>query len=267
MIAALLITLRETLEASLVVGIILAYLNKTKNKKHGRFVWFGVLMGVLVSVVLAYVFERYLGGFEGAKEQIYEGITMLVATVLLTWMILWMLRQRQHLKGNIEGKVSAHIEGDHPWGLFFLTFVSVVREGIETVIFLKAVTLQSGGEGTFSGALLGILLAILISFLLFKGVARFPLRKFFTFTSVLLILFAAGLFAHAVHEFQEAYVLPIFIEHIWDLNSILDENASFGALLKGLFGYNGNPSLLEVLSYLAYLVVISVSWRLIDQKK
>lgn len=267
MIAALLITLRETLEASLVVGIILAYLNKTQNKKHGKFVWFGVLAGILLSVALAFIFNKYLGGFEGQAEKLYEGVTMLTAAALLTWMILWMMRQRQNVKKNLEEKVSSHIEGDHPWGLFFLVFVSVAREGIETVIFLQAAAIQAEVGGMLLGGILGIFLAIVLSFVLFKGIAKIPLKKFFTISSVLLILFAAGLLAHGVHELQEAGIVPIINEHVWDLNPILNEKAGAGALLKGVFGYNGNPSLIEVLSYLGYLVLIAGVWMFIDRRK
>lgn len=265
MIAAFIITLRETLEASLVVGIILAYLGKTENKKHKRMIWLGVLSGVVVSVIMAIVFEKYLGGFDGTREQIYEGVTMLIAAALLTWMILWMLIQRHGLKKKLESKVHAHIEKDHPIGLFLLAFVSVAREGIETVIFLNAALLQANGGSVLFGGMIGILLAILLAYILFKGVVKVQLRKFFTATSVLLILFAAGLFAHGIHEFQEAGLVPIVTEHLWNMNEILDEDGVVGSILKGVFGYNGNPSLIEVISYWAYLVLIGLGWWRIER--
>ncbi len=265
MTAALIITLRETLEASLVVGIVLAYLTKTKNEKHKKYVWGAVGAGILVSAVLAYVFERYFGGFEGSAEQIYEGVMMVFAAGLLSWMIWWMLKQRSGIKANLENKVSIHVKEDHPLGIFTLVFVSVLREGIETVIFLKAAFLASDSDLQMTGALLGIAIAIVVSFTLFKGIAKVPLRKFFGITSVLLILFAAGLLAHGIHEFQEAGVVPILNEHIWDINHILDEKGSFGGILKGLFGYNGNPSLIEVLSYSGYLILAGLVWREIEK--
>lgn len=276
MIAALLITLRETLEASLIVGIILAYLNKTQNKKQKRVIWYGVAGGVLLSVVLAFVFNRYLGGFEGRNEELYEGVMMLTAGGLLTWMILWMITQRKHVKARLENKIEAHLESGHTRGLFFLTFVGVAREGIETVIFLQAATIQSDAGSVLTGGILGIVIAIALAYILFKGVAKVPLRSFFTFTSVLLIFFAAGLMAHGVHELEEAGVVPIVIEHLWDINPevvqegvypLMHEKGAVGSLLAGLFGYNGNPSLVEVLTYLAYMVVIFLVWGVIEKKE
>lgn len=264
MMESLIITLRETLEAALIVGILLAYLNKTLNLKHRKFVWWGVFGGVVLSVVLAFVFQTYLGGFEGRTEELYEGVAMFVAAGLLTWMILWMLKQRHAIKKNLENKAQAHIEKDYPWGLFWLVFVGVAREGIETVIFLQAAALNSEGGSVIGGAILGIVLALILAYALFRGIVRVPLRKFFTVTSVLLILFAAGLLAHGVHEFEEAGVFPVYGEHIWDTNDVIDENGTFGSLLKGLFGYNGNPSLSEVLVYFSYLVLITIAWRRIE---
>lgn len=266
MFASLIITLRETLEAALIVGILLAYLNKTLNQKHKKFVWYGVLGGIFISLVLAFIFNNYLGGFEGRSEQIYEGVTMFIAAGLLTWMILWMLKQRHSIKRDLENKAESHIKKDHYWGLFFLSFVGVAREGIETVIFLQAAALQSGGNVMW-GALLGIVIAVIVSYLLFKGLAKVPLKKFFTVTSILLILFAAGLVAHGLHEFEEAGIIPIYIEHLFDVNGVIDENGNFGSILKGLFGYNGNPSLLEVLSYWVYIVAIAGLWVKIDVKE
>lgn len=267
MFAALIVTLRETLEASLIVGILLAYLQKTDNKKHSKYIWSGVFCGVALSLVLAFVFNHYLGGFVGRAEQLYEGIAMLVAALLLTWMILWVLMQRKNIKERIENKASMHVENDHPWGLFFLSFVAVAREGIETIIFLQAAFVGTQAGNVFLGGLIGIVVAVVASYFLFKGAVKFHIKKFFTFTSVLLILFAAGLVAHSVHEFQEAMVLPIFIENLWNINGILNEKEGLGSFLKGVFGYNGNPSLLEVISYLVYLVGISLVWFKLDKSK
>lgn len=267
--SALLITLRETIEAALIVGIVLAYLDKTLNQAHKKFVWYGVFAGGVFSVVLAFVFQNYLGGFEGRNEELYEGFMMLFASGLLTWMILWMLRQRHYLKKNLENKIDTHIKKDYPFGIFLIVVVSIIREGTELVIFLQGAQIQAGTDTGrfFFGVLIGFVAAVLFSYLLFKGVAKISLRKFFTFTSILLILFAAGLFAHAVHELQEAGMLPVYIEHLWDINFLIDEKGIFGSLLKSLFGYNGNPSLLEVAGYWVYLLLIAGIWYKIDGRK
>ncbi len=261
MAAATLITLRETLEASLVVGIVLTYLRLTENRRHAPFVWLGVAAGIAASIALAFIFQQIFGGFTGRAEELYEGITMLVAAGLMTWMILWMLQQRSGIRKNVEQEVQGHLDRGHPLGIFFLTFVSTAREGIETVIFLEASYLQAGGARQLLGGLLGIVLAITISVVLFKGFAKFPLRKFFSVTSVLLILFAAGLVVHGVHELIEAGVLPSLGEHIWDTSSVLSEEGTVGAFMKGLFGYNADPALLEVLAYALYISGISFLWQ------
>ena len=261
MTAASIITLRETLEASLIVGIILAYLNHTKNSQHSIFVWMGVLAGIALSVVLAIIFQIMFGDFTGRTEELYEGITMLTAAALITWMILWMLTQRRSIRKNIENDVEHHLTNDHPWGLFTLALVATAREGIETVIFLKASILHAGGTHTFIGGLLGIVIAVFLSVLLFRGIVHIPLKKFFSITSVLLILFAAGLVTHGVHEFEEAGLIPSLISPLWNMNGFLDEAGTLGSFLKGLFGYNGNPSLMEVMSYGIYLMGITAIWK------
>ncbi len=259
MSAALLITLRETLEVALIVGIVLAYLKKTGSFGHVKFVWRGVLAGVVLSVVLAVVFNLLFGGFEGRAEEIYEGVVMLIAAGLLTWMILWMLKQRASLRANLEKKVEGHLRGDHPWGIFVLVLVATAREGIETVIFLQATLVNSGFDATMLGAVLGMVIAVVASFVLFKGIAKVPLRQFFTVSSVLLILFAAGLVAHGLHEFIEAGVVNFWTVEVWNLNGVLDEKGVLGSLLKALFGYNGNPALLEVVAYVGYLGLAGVN--------
>lgn len=274
--ASFIITLRETLEVALIVGILLAYLSKTLNFRHKKFVWYGVGCGIVLSLILAFVFQQYLGGFEDKAEEIYEGITMLIAAGLLTWMILWMLVQRHNIKKNLESKAQMHIEKDHPMGLFLLAFIGVAREGIETVIFLQAAVIQSENSNILVGGLLGILAALFLGFVLFKGIMKVNLRTFFTVTGLLLILFAAGLVAHGVHEFEEAGVIPVIREQVWDINPAVvtegvyplwHEKGAAGGLLKGLFGYNGDPSLTEALSYLLYLIMIGGLWNFIERKK
>ena len=188
---------------------------------------------------------------------------MLIGAALLTTMILWMMKQK-HIAGELEHKVSTELNEAHKFGLFLLVFVAVLREGIETVIFLGAASFISTSNNLF-GALAGIVAAIFLGYAIFVGSMKINLKKFFNITSILLILFAAGLVAHGIHEFEEAGIIPIVIEHVWDTNLILDENGYVGSIFKGLFGYNGNPSLIEVLSYFIYLVFATVLWRNIEK--
>jgi high-affinity iron transporter len=142
-----------------------------------------------------------------------------------------------------------------------LAFLAVVREGIELALFLTASAFASTAAQTFSGALIGLFTSILLGWLLFKTTVRLDLRRFFQVTGILLILFAAGLVAHGVHEFNEIGWLPAIVEQVWDLNPVLNENSTVGEILKALFGYNGNPALTEMLAYLAYFVAIAFGLR------
>ncbi len=249
------ITFRETLEAALVVGITLVFLYRVKQQKFNRYVYLGVFFAVVASIVAAVLFQTVAGGFEGRAEQLFEGSTMVVAAVLLSWMIVWMFRQRMHLKRHVEEKVSRAVEKQEKLELFLLSFIAVFREGVETVIFLGAATFASG-QNVLAGGALGIVLALVVSYVFFTAAKRVNLRLFFNVTSLLLVLFAAGLVAHGVHEFQEARFLPMTVEHVWNTNWLLNEKGFAGSLAKSLFGYNGDPSLLEVIAYAAYLVAI-----------
>jgi high-affinity iron transporter len=180
----------------------------------------------------------------------------------LTWMIFWMQRQGRQVQAELESDVRRAISSGSYWALFSLAFIAVVREGIETALFLTASAFSATAGQTLIGGALGLAIAIALGWLIFVAGRRLDIRVFFRATGFLLLLFAAGLTAHGVHELQEAAILPTLIEHVWDINFILDENSVVGSLLAALFGYNGNPSLLEVISYVTYFVVIGLaSWR------
>ncbi|MFQ5812482.1 MAG: iron uptake transporter permease EfeU [Anaerolineae bacterium] len=257
MIAALLIAFREGLEAALIVGIVLSYLKKMGYRQRAA-VWWGVVSAVIVSVVVGAALQVLGVAFEGRGEQLFEGITMLLAAGVLTWMIFWMQCQGRSIRAELEADVRQAVTGGSGWALFALAFVAVVREGIETALFLTAAAFSATPAETLIGGGLGLAAAVIVGWLLFVVSVRLDVRAFFRVTSVLLILFAAGLVAHGVHELQEAGVLPVIVEHVWDINHILDESGPVGTLLKVIFGYNGNPSLLETVSYAAYYLMIGV---------
>ncbi|PIT86536.1 MAG: high-affinity iron transporter [Candidatus Magasanikbacteria bacterium CG10_big_fil_rev_8_21_14_0_10_43_6] len=274
MIAALIITLRETLEATLVTSIVFGYLKKTKQEQYKKYVWAGIVSAIMVSLLGAWVFTAIAGGFQGRSEELFEGVTMLVGAALLTTMILWMLRQKGRI-GALKERISSTVDNAKRAELFGLVFFSVLREGIETVIFLNAVLIASEGHAVLGGAL-GIGIALLLGYALYKESLKLNIKKFFAISGVILILFAAGLVAHGIHEFQEAGVIPVVAEHIWDINPVVEEegvypvmheNGAIGGILKGLFGYNGNPNLLEVLGYVLYLGVIVGVYKKIDKTK
>lgn len=272
MIPSFIVTFRETLEAALVIGIVLSYLGKVNQTRFKPVVYSGTFCGIAASVIGALLFAKLAGGFSGAAEQIFEGITMLVGAALLTTMILWMMKQK-HIAIDLENKVAYELTKTHAFGLFALVFIAILREGIETVIFLKAAGSVSTGN-SIVGAIGGILSAIILSYGLFMGAKKINIKRFFNITSIILILFAGGLVAHGVHELQEAGIIPIVVEHIWDMNPtvlsdgrfpLLHEKGMIGSIFKSLFGYNGNPSLIEVLSYVAYMLLVWQIWRRIDR--
>ena len=271
MLESFLVTSRETLEASLVVGIVLAYLNRTNNQSYRKTAYYGVLFGIIASIISAFIFTIFAGGFQGSAEQIFEGVTMLIGALLLTTMILWMM-QRRHLAKEIEGKVEKRLMSAYPSfshiGIFMLVFIAIIREGIESVIFLNAVNYASGIN--FLGGTLGIIAAIAVGYLFFVSAKKINLKRLFNVSSILLILFAAGLVARGFHEFEEARLVNGIITPLFNINPavnsngtypLLHENGLLGEFLKGLFGYNPSPSLLQVIAYASYLGLIFLFYR------
>lgn len=262
MIAALLIAFREGLEASLIVGIVMGYLKKTGQTHKMKYAWLGVGAAVLVSIALAVILQAIGAELEGRAEQIFEGVTMLTAVAVLTWMIFWMRYQARTMKSSIESELEGVVSDGQERGLFSVTFFAVVREGLETALFLSAAAFASNSAETLTGSLIGLGIAALIGYIIYASTLRLNLRLFFNVTSILLLIFAAGLLSLSVHEFQEAGLLMVLNEHLWDMNHVLDENSILGSILKAVLGYNGNPSLLEVVAYLGYWVAAlwGVNW-------
>lgn len=253
MLASFLLSLREGLEAALIIGIVLGVLLKLKKTNLNVTVWAGVWVAATLSIVAAIVLNLLGMEFEGRGEQIFEGSAMLLAAGVLTWMIFWMQKTAVNLKAEIVAKTQDAVYSKGRNALFFLAFLAVFREGIELSLFLLAVQRASSPLQTLSGAILGLAGAVVLGWMLFTSTRRLNLRGFFRVTNILLIVFAAGMVAYGVHEFNEAGIIPSVIEHVWDINPILNEKSQVGLLLKALVGYNGNPSLTEVIAYITYL--------------
>jgi high-affinity iron transporter len=267
-VGAALVTTREGLEASLIVGFVLGYLATTENRRYFRIIWLGTAAAVALSIVTGAALFFTVGELEGRSEQIFEGIAMLSAVTVLTWMIFWMRKQAKNIKHELEARLANAIAAGSALGLASVVFFAVLREGWETALFLFAVSESSTPLATGIGAVAGLVVSISLGVALYMGSRRLNLRQFFTVTGVLLIVFAAGLLAHATHEFQEAGLLPMTVEHVWDTNRVISEDSTSGKFLTALFGYNGNPSLLELVVWLGFLVTglalflrPLVSWR------
>src|SRR3990170_5971881 len=239
--ASFLIVLREGLEAALIVAIILAYLAKTNNVKQFKSVWMGLAGAVVVSILTGFIIFVTAGELPERGEEIFEGIAMLTAVGVLTWMIFWMKKVSRQIKKELEEKVDKALEVGSSLAIATIVFIPVVREGWETALFLFSITRSTSALSSFIGGVLGVASAIFLGYSFYRGTKRLNLKVFFNVTSVLLIFFAAGLLAHGIHELQEAALLPFLVEHVWDINHILDDGSGVGLWLKALFGYNGNP--------------------------
>jgi high-affinity iron transporter len=258
MTAALMLGFREALEAAVIISIIAGALKRAEMKKLFHPMWIAVVAAVVASGIAGALLSMAGIAFEGRAEEIFEGCLMLFAAGAISWTVLWITRNGRQLEQRLKSKTSA-IAATGSWiGIFGLVFVSVFREGIELALFLTAAQTSSGTEGVIVGAVLGIIGAIVLGLLLYSGTIRLRVQTFFRVTSLLLIVIAAGLFAHGIHELQEAGIVPILVEHVWNLNPILDETSFVGQMLKAMFGYNGNPSLLETLGFALFLGTASL---------
>lgn len=262
MLSASLIALREGLEAALIIGIVMGYLSKIGRGDRSPYAWAGVILAIVFSIVAAFAM-RFIGAeLETPYEQIFEGTTIFLAVAILTWMIFWMRYQGRFLKRDIERKISAAVTGEETWGLFVLAFLSVFREGIETALFLAANAFAADGLGTLIGAMIGLALAIAAGVLIYNYAVRLDVNLFFSATSILLVVFAAGLVARGIGEYQEIGWLPILTGPAWDTSAWLNNDSALGSILRALVGYNAKPSLLEVISYIGYWLVIvqAIRW-------
>jgi high-affinity iron transporter len=266
MIASLLIGLREGLEAAIIIGLTIGVLTKIGRREYRATVWYGVAAATFVSLGAALILQLLGARFEGRAEEIFEGLMMFLAASVLTWMIFWMQRMSRQVQQGLEIEVRSAAMRGHSWGLFGISFLAVLREGVETALFLTATAMTTSPLESLFGGLIGILISIILGWAIFASTIRLDLHRFFQVTSTLLILFAAGLFAHGIHEFNEAGIIPGLIDPLWDINPILNEQSFVGRILQTLFGYNGNPTLTEVLAYFGYYLVILLGIRGITRK-
>ena len=310
-----LIMFREVLEGVLVVGILYTFIIKTGRKHLEKSIINGVIAAFVMTGVFAVIFQVVLGGFTGHQAAIFEGVTMIIAAVLLSTMIVWMARNK-NVAESLEKEASAIIEKDKnvALGLFALTFFAIFREGVEVVLFLYAIIFTTGGFSIL-GAVFGSVVSLFIGYQIFVQGQKVALKKFFNYTSILLIFVCAGLVAYGVHEFDEVpkyramgklqsleaqrpaegtnFDLEKRIEEaqaevkeakavmknneVWNINDkgpvfgfniddngnprpLLSDKGAVGQIFKGFFGYNGNPSGIEVIAYLMTLSLVSLMW-------
>ena len=261
MLSSFFISFREGLEAFLVIGIIISYLFKINEKRFIKHVIFGALFAIAISIGIAYIFELLLGGFTGKLEQVFEGSIMLLAVVVLTYMIFWMNNQAKKIKNDIEVSVGKVVVKGRIFGLFFLGFIIVLREGAETVLFFRAISFQASSKELVIGGIIGIITSMILALIFFVSTKKVNLTLFFRVTGILIMFIAAGLLSTSMHEFQEAKIIPVLKDGVYNINGIISQESVAGQILNSLFGYNPSPSLLEIIVYLAYILIIFILIR------
>lgn len=293
------ITLREGVEAALVVGIVLACLKKAQQSYLNPWVYLGIGAGLLASAAIGFLFGwliQALGAVSPVAEQLLEGGFSLMAIILLSWMLIWMTQQARFMKANIEGALTSTLKRDRAagWGVFSLIFFAVVREGFETVVFITG-NLQQGIFATL-GALTGLAVAAGIGILLFKWGIRLNLRRFFQVMGILLLLVVAGLVISTLGHLDAVmktlasqnraseslcFFYERFTKHpscilggqVWDLSRVLPEDGPIGGLLNALFGYHQRLYVMQAVGYLVFLLTIggiyfqSLTGRMLFRKR
>jgi len=232
MLSALLVALREGVEAALVVGIVLVYLNRSGRRSLKVYAWAGVLLACAASVAAALLLQRW-----AISEDGFEGLLMLLAAVLVVTMIVWMNRVARTLRTDIERRVEVYAQQSTRaagWGVGAFVFFMVVREGAELVLILRAVELSTAGVQVWIGTLLGIAIAVGVGYFFFQGTLRIPLHRFFTATSVILMVVAFQLALTGVHELSEAmWIWSSKTEMAW-VGPVVRNEVFFFALILGV---------------------------------
>jgi len=259
-IPSLVIGVREGIEAALVIGIILGYLVKIQRVGLKRYVYSGTIAAFLVSAGVAGALIALTWEFQGVAQQLFEGITMLVAVAVLTSMVLWMIQAARSIKVHVQERIDAVLRQSEVFGLGLLSFVIVLREGVETALFVFGAGALTSPFEAVLGVGLGLLIAGVIGVGIIRVSWRLNLRRFFQVTGVFLVIVAAGLFSNAVLELREALgwqLLPVY-----NLTAIFpaNETNTAGYLLRGIIGYSDAPTLVEVAAYFGYWIVVILAY-------
>lgn len=258
-VAAAVLMFREGLEAALIVAIILGYLRKLGRGAEGRGVWAGVAVASLLTFGFAVGLQVVGAQFDDPIKGIYEGVTGLLAVAVLTGMVFWMSRQARHMKSSLERGVDAALAGGGRVALFSLAFFTVAREGLEAGLFLSAAAFASSRVAMLSGGVVGLAMAVVTGILMYRVGVRLNLRTFFRVTSVLLIIFGAGILRYAVDEFEDVGLAPPLVDPVWNTGQFLPDDAGIGGILSTLVGYTSEPSLLQLLAYFGYLLGVGAA--------
>jgi high-affinity iron transporter len=254
--------LREGVEAALIVSIVLAYLARTGNARHFSRIWLGTGAAILTSIAAGVLLFVTVGDLPEPYEQVFEGGTLLLAAAVVTWMLFWMRRQSASVRGHLHAQLERVLSEGGLWSLVALAFTAVIREGIETSLFLvgqvTAAGQGTGAIGVLLGALTGLGLAGVLGFAFYRGSRRLNLATFFRWTGIVLVFLAAGLLGSAIHEFAEIGLISIGAQTAFDISNVLPHESGFGQFLAAMFGYTSRPEVIRLVLQLSYLAIVLV---------
>ncbi len=266
MASVMLVTWRESLEAAIILGILLTAVRRLGDPRGIVGIWAGAALGVLASLALGGIVKTYGFAWGGPAEKWMELGVFSLAAVLLTQMLVWMQRNKRSLRGEIERRAEEAMTRGAWGGVAAIAFLGVFREGAETVLFLWSILLQQSETVSHASLLAagvgGIGLAAGLAWFFFAGISRLPVVWFFRVSTVMLVLLISGLAASAVHEAIDLGLVPPIVKPLWDTSWLLNHKSLVGTAVRTLTGYRANPALTEVLAYAATLGVVSLSvWR------
>jgi high-affinity iron transporter len=260
-LATLVIFLREGVEASMIVAILLAYLNRLGRREYFRDIFLGVGAALLLATTAGVVIYTTVRSYDGTRGQtIFETGTYLLAAAVLTYMTFWMRNHARSISKELRERADAAMDGKARWGLALLAFQAVGREGLETVVFTLAILFSTSPAGAVTGAAIGLAGALAIAFVIYRLGHKLNLGKFFTVIGVLLMVFAAGLLADAIENLQQLGWLPVLDLPMWHTGRLLSEDSAMGDVLHTFFGYSDAPTPLQLLVYVGYLAIVIAAY-------
>jgi high-affinity iron transporter len=250
--------LREGVEAALIVAILIAYLVRSGHGSEVGKIWAGTGLAVLVSLAAGSLILATAGSLEAPYEQYFEATALLIAAGVVTWMLFWMRRQSMALRGELHARIDKAVSDGATLGLAVLAFTAVIREGLETSIFLvgQATSAQGSSPSLFAGALIGLVGAAGIGWLFYTGSRRVDLRAFFKWTGIALVFIAAGLVSRSIHELVEVGLIPIGAQAAFNLSAVLPTDTGIGQFLRAIFGYSDSPEVATLVVHVVYLVTV-----------
>lgn len=246
----------------MICSILLAYLKQIGRRDRFRDVWIGVISAVVVAMVGGvWVYLTLRNYDESLLQTRIEGVTYFIAMLVLTYMTFWMKQQGKHMKQSLQAKLQVALQTGSFVAISLISFVTVGREGLETVIFMIAIAFHTNAVLLLGGALTGLACGLTLSILVYVLGRRVNLKVFFDVMGTLLMLFAAGLLANGVEDFQALHWFPNQ-SPLWNSSSLLGENTTMGDIMHSFFGYADQPTLLQVTLYLAYIILaLLLFWR------